>query len=409
MILTFLPLLSCIAVCISTHLVSLPTIARLKKIYSIESAHDVEIVSRFSRYQDVEVYGARPYCLDNSHLQALNTTFDWNNPDSFGIKNTKNLYIAKAKKAFIAPSFLGTIFDNTQQLLFEITLNPGCPIFWPVESTITSLPILSYKKLASVQGPTYYYHWVIDRLPSIFLLKDIMIQDPQIKLVLSNVNGAAATFVREYLDLLGIPEDQCIFASNSHLYRAEEIYFATPFLMEPIPKKLLLAVRDALIRAAFRRPTSRQYNDNLIVIIQRKEANRKIANLQALIDLVASLFSDKNYEILTFDASTSISEQIQIFNNAKIIIGVMASGLTNILYAKSDSYVIEIHPDFDSIDACTNKSGIINHGCEWAWWLSSVVGSHYWILPTPYQLSDYSLTCPLKEMKKVLENIALTI
>lgn len=309
------------------------------------------------------------------------------------------MYVASLDNAFIAPTCLGTIFDSRQQLLFEIMTSPGYPIFWPVDASIKSLPIIQYKKIATVQGPTYFYHWVIDRLPSVLLLKDFLLADPEMKLIVNNQNGYIAGYVHEYLDLLGIPVEQRLVAQKNVLYHAETVYFATPFLMEPIPKKLLLKLRQELLTAARKKSISREFNKNLIVIIQRKESDRRIANLNDLLAMINSSFDPNMYETVVFDGSVSVAEQIQIFNKARLIIGVMASGLTNMLYAEPGATVIEIHQTRDYFPPTFNA------GVEWCWWLSSAVGLNYWLVLAPFNLADSWVTCPLESISKIFKKI----
>lgn len=388
----------------STSIVrGIPHPSHLKKVYKIEDAQAIEFVRNFSHYEDTFSYGLQPNSLDISNLTTLNNTIDWSDPLSYGIKCKKSLYIAKMKGAFISSYNLGTVFDCTQQLLFDITVAPGYPIFWPLHAHVSNSPLTHHCKIATVQGPTLFYHWVIDRMPSIFLMKDLILQDPEIKLIINNRQGVSG-YVYEYLDLLGIPQNQLLTAQSDAVYQADSVYFATPFLMEPIPKKLLLAMRTQLLDAAKLRPSSREYDNNLIVVIQRTESDRRIKNLPALLDLLSETFIGQGYEILVFDAHMSVSEQIKIFNNARLIIGVMASGLTNVLYANPGTKVIEIHPEADFL---ANKEGLINGGAEWCWWLSAAVGLDYWVVNTKYTFSDHFVTIPLEKVKKVLQKMNL--
>ncbi len=384
-----------------TDLYSVPNPNALKKIYNIRDAVGIDLI-KFPEYEDTVAYGAQPNALDSGHLKTLNSTFDWNNPQSYGIKSLKNTYVAKLHSAFTSPRQLGTVFDYQQEFLFDIKVAPGIPIFWNLQQDVMHMAVLYHDKLATVQGPTLYYHWVIDRLPSILLLRKFILQDPTIKLVIHNQHNSVAGYVHEYLHLLGIPSDQVIVANSNALYHAETLYFATPFLMEPIPKKLLSELRSELIEAAYQKPSSREYKNNLVVIIQRREADRRILNLAELVRTVNESFAHKGYEILIFDASMSVSEQIKIFNNARLIIGVMASGLTNVLYANPGASVIEIHPELAYL---ANPQGINDSGCEWCWWLSSIAGANYWVVPTRFTFADSHVTVPLEPMKKILKQI----
>lgn len=370
--------------------------ASLKKVSSITAAEGIEFIKKFPEYIDTAGYGERPQSLNDSHLLALNDLIDWNDPISFNIINPKDLYIAKLANAYIAPNFLGTIFDDKQQLLFEIMGSPGSPLFWPIDSSVANYNIHNYKKIATVQGPTYFYHWVIDRLPSILLLRDILVRDPEIKLVINN-QGRVSQYVHEYLDLLGIPKDQRIIAQPSSLYHAESVYFATPFLMEPIPRKLLLELRKVLLEAAQKKSQMCTLKHNLIVVIQRKESDRQIININELISVLKTIFADSDYQLMVYDASMSIADQIQIFNHTRLAIGVTASGLTNIIYMNPGATVIEIHPQINASRG----------GGEWCWWLSSAVGLNYKVVLTPFSLSDRFVECTIEDIKNILKKIKL--
>lgn len=363
----------------------------IQNVYDVKDIEGIEFISEFSDYEDKTAYGVRPNCLDESYLGNLNPFINWHDPNSFMIKNPKKLYVAKLNNAQVDSNLLGTIFHNNQQLLFSISWNPNQPIFWPRSPRAHRY----YKKLATVQGPTLFYHSIIDRLPSVMLLRDTVLRDPNVKLLINKVNSIPH-YLSEYLDLLGIPNNQ-IEIGGSSIYVVDELFFATPFLMEPIPKNLLKKFRDELILASQKRPLSRQYNHNLIVIIQRRESDRRIRNINELINTITDIYISDDHEIILFDASMSVAEQIQIFNHARIIIGLMASGQTNIIYANPGTTIIDIRPDFTD-----EPVGLNNGGREWCWWLASVFDLDYWPLPHQFKLSDPSVICPINHIKQIL-------
>lgn len=368
------------------------TIESTQNVYDVKDIEDIEFIAEFPEYEDDAAYGIRPNYLEKSHLRDLNPLVDWDDPTTFMIKNPKKVYVAKLQNAQVASYLLGTIFHKDQQLLFNISWSPTQSIFWPGTKKINKK---RYKKLATVQGPTFFYHSIIDRLPSVMLLRDTVLSDPEVTLLINKMNSIPH-YLLEYLDLMNIPKNQ-IEVANSNIYYADELFFATPFLMEPIPKKLLKNFRNELVFASEQRPLSRQYKRNLIVIIQRSENDRKIKNIDALINMIKEIYPSDEYEIVLFNASTSVAEQIQIFNHAKIVIGLMASGLTNIIYANPGTTIIDIRPDFRDESVGSNNSGR-----EWCWWLSSVFDLDYWPLPHHFQLSDTWVVCPIDNVKKIL-------
>jgi hypothetical protein len=368
-------------------------------VYDINDTKDIEFIAQFPEYRDTTVYGTRPNVLDASHLVDLNPLVNWDIPETYQFKNPKELYVAKLNNARVSPALIGTIFNQDQQLLFSISWNPQAPIFWADTTKNTKF----VKKLATVQGPTFFYHTIIDRMPSILLLRDTVLHNPEVKLLI-NRQGPIPHYILEYLDLLGINTEQIEPAGFVDMVFAEELYFATPFLMEPIPRTLLLKLRNDLLEASKMRSITRTYNDNLIVVIQRREPDRRIQNLNELIQAINGIFPS-NYEVLIFDASQSVAEQIQIFHNAKVIIGLMASGQTNIIYAKPGTAIIDIRPSLSSGPPVKNHNG----GREWCWWLSCACDLDYWALSHDFQFSDLWVTCSIESIKQILEQVKINI
>jgi hypothetical protein len=375
----------------------IPEPASLHNVYSISEVEQVELIKTFPNYVDQEPYGELPYCIDRSSLSALNDAVDWMNPYSYRIKSNKELYVAKLVNAYVAPAWLGTIFDEKQQLLFDITAAPGGPLFWPINSSVSGYNLKHYNKIATVQGPTLFYHWVIDRLPSVLLLKETVLKDPEVKFIINNT-GNIPGYVHEYLELLGISHDQTILADPASIYYAENIYFATPFLMEPIPCKLLLKLRQVLVDASVAKSKLNFSKRNLIVVIQRKEQDRRISNIDELINILRDFFDATEYKIVVYDASMCVADQIQIFNHACLVIGLMASGLTNVLYMNPGTSVIEVHP----------KDNACSGGAEWCWWLSSALNLRYAVVLAEYKFSDSFVECPIDDIKSILKKWQIT-
>lgn len=370
-------------------------------VYSIEQASSNVNVSYKPEYDDTEQYGELPGSESFAELEHLNSVTNWLDSQTFGIRSNKKAYVARVRDAFVSSSQLGTVFDAQQQFLFSLWVKPQQPIFWPITPEVFSYKRQHVGKLATVQGPTLFYHTVIDRLPSIFLMRNLLMSDSEIK-VMINAITRIPDYLWEYLDLLGIPRERCVEGDYQTIFSANEVYFATPFLMEPIPRKLLLSLRNTLLTAAAKKPLSRSYRNNLIVVVQRRERDRRIANIHELVALLRESFAGKDYEIVIYDASMSVAEQICLFNNARLVISPMASGLTNVLYTKEDATIIELHPQRSYI---TDASRINNYGGEWCWWLASAVGARYCFIALPYYLSDFSLICPLERIRPMIQKV----
>jgi capsular polysaccharide biosynthesis protein len=96
---------------------------------------------------------------------------------------------------------------------------------------------------------------------------------------------------------------------------------------------LSLKVREKLIQDY----ESEKSND--VIFIKRK--NRNLKNINEIIFCIQSFGLNVNeidFSELSFD------EQIKISNESKIMIGVHGAGLTNLMFMKKNSFVVEIDP-----------------------------------------------------------------
>ena len=81
-----------------------------------------------------------------------------------------------------------------------------------------------------------------------------------------------------------------------------------------------------------------------------EDANyRKVINEKNLIEVL------EKYGFVTIRASEySISQQIELFSNARVCVGAHSAGLINCLYSNNDLHLIELHhPDY-----CRHGSGL---------------------------------------------------
>ena len=88
------------------------------------------------------------------------------------------------------------------------------------------------------------------------------------------------------------------------------------------------------------------YNDKLSanrkIFISRKDAtSRTIINESELI----KFFKSSNFEIINLSEKSFI-DQIKIFNSAKLIVAMHGAGLTNLLFCKNNTKVVEITENF---------------------------------------------------------------
>ena len=93
-----------------------------------------------------------------------------------------------------------------------------------------------------------------------------------------------------------------------------------------------------------------------IYISRNKSERRRIINEQSLIRLL------KNYKFkILYSEKISFNKQLKIFSSAKYIIGLHGAGLTNLIWMKKRSYLLEMKPEKDLYLNCYyNLSSLLN-------------------------------------------------
>jgi hypothetical protein len=179
----------------------------------------------------------------------------------------------------------------------------------------------------------YYYHWVIDSIPKLFLLQKSALID-QVDYFL--VPNYALKFQIEYLKIFGIPEHKIINAETIRHIQAESLIVASYIrIMAHLPKW----VPDFLFKSIV--PPSPAKKNKLIYIARGDAAvNRKVLNEAELIVMLQKM----NFEI-HFLSKLSVTEQAELFSSAKLIVASHGGGLTNLVFCNPGAKVVEFFPD----------------------------------------------------------------
>lgn len=198
-----------------------------------------------------------------------------------------------------------------------------------------------------------YYHWLFQVFPSIIFCMDaVNLKDQKIRVLGPVLNK----FSRQYIELLnGIDYVEVL---DDSLVVAEEAIFSNilwgDFSFKPIK---LIGNLLSRINLPNSQPSKRIY-------ISRGDTKlRRVRNESDVMDLLSKFgFISVNLSEL------SVPEQINIFRSAEAISGPHGAGLTNLLFAKKGTLVIELMQDnyindcfkFISIGRELNYTSIIN-------------------------------------------------
>ncbi len=254
---------------------------------------------------------------------------------------------------------------------------PGCPEQEKNNHTIFTLETLPpLEKIAgkvvvlSGLAGHVYYHWMIDILPRLDILRRSGIDWEKIDWFV--VNNIDRNFQKETLDFLGIPASKIKISDHYSYIQAEELIVPSfPGYLDWVPKSTITFLRKTFLSAI----KGQQAKFPKRVYISRSQARGRIViNEEQVIDVVSQLgFQPVLLEEL------SVLEQVSLFARAEAIISPHGSSLTNLVFCSPGAVVVELFsPNY--------------------------VRTDYWILSQQLQLQHYyslgeSFDCyPLKNL-----------
>ncbi|MBI2345155.1 glycosyltransferase family 61 protein [Candidatus Dependentiae bacterium] len=227
------------------------------------------------------------------------------------------------------------------------------------ENSIINLP---YKVAVIVQNASYNYcHFLHEVLGRLALLEMYNIEYDYILVPYHK------PFMRELLNLWGIDSNKIIFINdNNACIQANELILPSLLLntdvgfahagFHPHPKTSLY-VKEKLSKALNSLNLDTQKFSKKVFISRQDAPQRKIINENEIFALF------EPYGFVRYEMSKlSVLDQIVIMQNADIVVGEHGAGLTNILFCKSGTLVIELFQK------------LIDSGY---WWASNLIGLKY--------------------------------
>jgi tetratricopeptide (TPR) repeat protein/capsular polysaccharide biosynthesis protein len=210
--------------------------------------------------------------------------------------------------------------DLTKHSVFQLESLPNLE---PIDGTVAVLSGLS---------GNVYFHWMVDVLPRLELLRLSGIDFEQIDWFL--VNNSQQPFQQETLKALGVPLNK-ILASDDHPHIQ-----AKQLIVPSFPGYLgwpSLWVIDFLRRVFLAGITPLNSYPERIYISRSKARYRRVLNEEEVMDELS-----KFGFVRVFLESLPLQEQIALFFHAKVIVAPHGSGLTNTMFCQTGTKVIEL-------------------------------------------------------------------
>jgi len=201
---------------------------------------------------------------------------------------------------------------------------PGFPKH--IESEVASL-------LTGGGGNNNYYHWMVDSLPRIHLIKSLFPENNKRKYYIPEYTQ---DYQKETLRIQGIDEADVISSENSK-YISTKCCYATS---HPNPKNNVPKWIISFLRKSFLKNMSKKQNKRIYISRDDSVNKRNIVNEKELKNRLKKL-GFKSYKLSNLD----IREQANLFNQARVVVGVHGAGLTNLVFSQANTRVIEILSD----------------------------------------------------------------
>ncbi len=187
-----------------------------------------------------------------------------------------------------------------------------------------------------------FYHFLIDSLPRVMDYLKLREKYPDLKLIINHPQP----FCYDYLELLGINRDNCIFldknatvsqlfASNNKHSLNKPLHLYSNFVYS---KARLQQFAHFLIQKS--QPlTPLKIKTGQKIYISRRDAGTRVVINEAE---VFEYLQKQGFEFILL-SELSIAAQIQLFANAQCIVTAHGAGLANLIYAQN-ALIIEFFP-----------------------------------------------------------------
>lgn len=226
---------------------------------------------------------------------------------------------------------------------------PGQPMGPPPQAAEKHAEVASLLQFAA----TSYYHFVLEVLPRLMLLRPLLLESPELKVLVCD-DTSKNQFQYQYLDLIagldGQPlRDRLVSyrcgGSSGPRVRAKQLHLPT---WDPIeaaghashclpPRSLIRELRETVAGPQLPRQSRRK----VVFVTRRGQSMRELETEDELLNSVRAAVPD-GFAVTVFDGKLPIPEALALFREAAVVIGVHGGALANILACGEGTLVIEL-------------------------------------------------------------------
>jgi len=273
-----------------------------------------------------------PRCINGSAPESWAWAVNWKPHDRFYLEMRHARLVFepwRCATAVLSPD--GSILHDAVPLFFH------APKANPIRNSVFLGEPLRLKGRAFLlfnDAASNFYHWMCDILPRLHVAItagqgidsfDWFITDE-----------ISQSFHRETLAALGIPLEKIVVGTR-HRHIAPEVLCSTSLYDKSgmVHRESLTFVRNALLKRLSLDSETRM--DRRIFITRQEGRWRRIANWEA----VETVLEEFDFEIIASE-KLELAAQVQLFREASHVIAAHGAGLTNLMFCRPGTKVLEI-------------------------------------------------------------------
>jgi capsular polysaccharide biosynthesis protein len=227
-----------------------------------------------------------------------------------------------------------------------------------------------------------YYHWLLDLVPRVLLLKHAAQNFSNYDALL--LNGSRANYEGEILTALGVPPEKVRYVDSRERFQIASAVLPSMDINAIAPWKVH-GLRDLSF-------SGKPKQHRCLYLSRTRAAVRRIANENE----ISGVLRHRNFEIVEPE-NLSWREQVNLFAGASVIVAPHGAALANIVFCKPGTRLVEI----------STRGGYR----DWYWRLAAVAGLSYEVMEAqrsrsfsgPYENADMIVS--RENLERLLENL----
>jgi len=254
--------------------------------------------------------------------------------DKVKVRNMRDIFISNSglcvnKKGLVKES------HHTDNRVMEYFRNNAAFHYYDALDNPEKLIELNDDKVyLLIHNPYFnYYHWICEAIFRAHMVikekDDLVLLLPEYYSKSDFITGALAPL--GFKNIFLIPDGKSLYVHKLCLPQIKPIVDSYDYSKMKVIKKMYLDYITAEKKEAF------NFGDK-IYISRKKAARKKVDNESA----IESILLNYGFTILN-NKDYSFLDQVAIYSNAKMLVSIHGSGLTNMLFMKEGSVVLEFH------------------------------------------------------------------